>query len=59
MEVSHELSGELRATIADDLSRKSELAPYMVTVDLGGPKGREFHIGREYYDVLGESVDND
>ena len=59
MEVSHELSSELGAAITNDFARESELTPYMVTIDLGGSKGREFHIGREYYDVLGESVDDD
>ena len=59
MKISHELSGELGATITDDLPRESKLAPYMVTIDLGGSEGGEFHIGREYYDVLGESVDDD
>ena len=59
MEVSHKLSHKLGTTITNEFSGKSEFTPDMVTVDLSCSKGGEFHVRREYYDVFGESVDDD
>ena len=58
VEISHELCCELGTSVTDGFSRKTELGPDMITINVCSAKGREFHIGQEGNDVLRESVDN-
>ena len=58
MEVFHELGCELRASVADHLSRDPKLFPYVVVEKFGGSHGGDFSGGWNGYDVLGESVDD-